>query len=137
MPDDIPRDPAQLVEEYLRIMMIPDPEGARRFVDPALEIVFTGARAMHDPSECTAFNASRYRRVQKRFEHTHVVAGGTNEEAVVYNTGTLHGEWLDGTPFEGNRYVDRYTVRHGRIVRMEVWNDSAELLLLRAAAAAR
>jgi ketosteroid isomerase-like protein len=137
MPDDIPRDPARLVEEYLRIIMIPDPEGARRFVDPALEIVFTGARAMHDPSECTAFNASRYRRVQKRFEHTHVVAGGTIEEAVVYNTGTLHGEWLDGTPFEGNRYVDRYTVRHGRIVRMEVWNDSAELLLLRAAAAAR
>lgn len=137
MPNDIPRDPAKLVEAYLRTIMIPDPEGARRFVDPALEIVFTGARPMRDPTECTAFNASRYRSVRKRFEHTHVVAGGTARETVVYNTGTLYGEWLDGTPFEGNRYVDRYTVRDGRIVRMEVWNDSAELLLLRAAASAR
>jgi len=50
---------------------------------------------------------------------------------VVYNTGTLYGEWPDGTPFEGNRYVDRYTLREGLIVRMEVWNDSAELILLR------
>jgi hypothetical protein len=105
MPDDIPRDAAQRVEEYLRVIMIADPVGARRHVDPALEIVFTGARPLRDPSECTAFNASRYRRVQKRFE--------------------------------GNRSVDRYTVRHGRIVRMEVWNASAELLLLRATAAAR
>jgi hypothetical protein len=49
-----------------------------------------------------------------------------------YNRGTLHGAWLDGTPFEGNRYVDRYVVRHGLIVEMDVWNDSAEWLLARA-----
>ena len=35
-------------------------------------------------------------------------------------------------PFEGNRYVDRYVVRHGRISEMDVWNDSAECLLIRA-----
>ena len=34
----------------------------------------------------------------------------------VYNTGTLYGEWHDGTPFEGNRYVDRFVVRCGKIV---------------------
>ena len=43
-----------------------------------------------------------------------------------------YGEWPDGTPFEGNRYVDRYVVRDGSIVHMEVWNDSAEWLLVRA-----
>ena len=37
----------------------------------------------------------------------------------------------DGTAFEGNRYVDRFTVRDGLIVSMEVWNDSAERLLER------
>ena len=47
----------------------------------------------------------------------------------VYSLGTLYGEWPDGTPFEGNRYVDRFTVRDGLIVTMEVWNDSAERLL--------
>jgi ketosteroid isomerase-like protein len=132
MTPDPSADPAQLVETYLRILMVPDPEGARRFVAPGAEIVFTGARPMRDPAECAAFNARRYRWVKKRFEHTHVVQGGTMEHAVVYNTGTLHGEWPDGVPFEGNRYVDRYTIRAGLIVRMEVWNDSGELLLQRA-----
>ena len=129
--------PAELVETYLRTLMIPDPEGARRFIAPGLEITFTGARPMHDPAECAAFNATRYKWVKKRFEHTHVVAGGTDETTVVYNTGTLYGEWLDGTLFEGNRYVDRYTVSHGRIVRMEVWNDTAERMLERGGMAGR
>jgi hypothetical protein len=61
-----------------------------------------------------------------------VVAGGTQEETMVYQTGTLYGEWPDGTPSEGNRYVDRRVVRRGKIVSMEVRNDSAERLLVRA-----
>jgi hypothetical protein len=122
----------EIVEEFLRIIMIPDPLGARAFVSPQLRIRFTGAREMRDPAECSAFNASRYKWVKKKFEQTDVVTGGNEEEAIVYNIGTLYGEWLDGTPFEGNRYVDRYVVKHGLIVQMEVWNDSAERMLLRA-----
>lgn len=121
-----------VVEEFLRIIMIPDPEGARAFVAPELEIHFTGDRLMRDPRECSAFNASRYKWVKKRFERTDVVAGASADEAIVYNIGTLYGQWPDGEAFEGNRYVDRYVVRQGKIVRMEVWNDSAERMLLRA-----
>ncbi|MDB5813908.1 MAG: hypothetical protein JWM03_1765 [Rhodocyclales bacterium] len=123
---------AATIEEFLRIIMIPDPEGARRFVSPDIRIRFTGARAMSDIAECSAFNATRYAWVKKRFERTEVVAGATSAEAVVYNRGTLYGEWPDGTPFEGNRYVDRYVLRDGLIVQMDVWNDSAEWLLVRA-----
>jgi hypothetical protein len=121
-----------IVEEFLRIIMIPDPVSARAFVSPQLRIRFTGAREMKDPTECSAFNASRYKWVKKKFQQTDVVAGGSDDEAIVYNIGTLYGEWLDGTPFEGNRYVDRYVVKHGLIVQMDVWNDSAERMLLRA-----
>jgi hypothetical protein len=124
--------PREIVEEFLRIIMIPDPAGARVFTSPELRIRFTGGREMRDPTECSAFNASRYAWVKKRFERTDVVEGANDEEAIVYNIGTLHGEWLDRTAFEGNRYVDRYVVRHGKIVQMDVWNDSAEWLLARA-----
>lgn len=131
--NDAPRDAAAaLVDEYLRLLMIPDPDAARALVAPTLRIRFTGARAMRDPSECAGFNAKRYAWVQKRIERTEVVSGGTEEETVVYSLGTLHGAWPDGTAFEGNRYVDRYVVSHGRITQMDVWNDSAEWLLLRA-----
>lgn len=133
---EVARDPTteavEIVETYLRLHMIPDPDSARAYCAPDLEIRFTGNRLMHDPAEATAFNKSRYKWVKKKFGPTHVVAGGGAEETIVYQTGTLYGEWLDGTPFEGNRYVDRYFVRHGKIVKMEVWNDSAEWLMVRA-----
>jgi hypothetical protein len=54
--------------------------------------------------------------VKKKIERTETVAGGTAEATVVYSLGTLYGAWPDGTAFEGNRYVDRYVVRHGLIV---------------------
>jgi hypothetical protein len=122
---------AKLVEEYLRLLMVPDPEAARRYIGPELEIRFTGNRLMRDPAECAAFNAKRYKWVKKKFERTDVCPL-SETEAVVYQIGTLYGEWPDGTPFEGNRYVDRYLVRDGVILSMDVWNDSAELLLLKA-----
>jgi hypothetical protein len=123
---------AKIVEDYLRVLMIPDPQAARRYCAPEMEIRFTGNRPMRDPAECAAFNRGRYKWVKKAFGPTHVAEGGTEEETVVYQTGTLYGEWPDGTKFEGNRYVDRYVVRRGKIAVMEVWNDSAEWLLVHA-----
>lgn len=129
---EAPATPAAVVDEYLRLLMIPDPAAAARFVAPELRIRFTGGRAMKAPAECAAFNATRYQWVKKNIEATETVAGGTMDETIVYSRGTLYGAWPDGTPFEGNRYVDRYVVRGGLITQMEVWNDSAEWLLVRA-----
>jgi ketosteroid isomerase-like protein len=132
LPEQPPADPAGIVEAFLTALMIPDPVTARQYIAPDLEIRFTGNRPMRDPSECATFNKGRYAWVKKRFERTEVVAGGSRAETIVYNIGTLYGAWPDGTAFEGNRYVDRYTLRDERIVRMEVWNDSAEIMLVRA-----
>ncbi len=136
MSESFAQDPAataaDVVDEFLRLVMIPDPVAARKFVSPELQIRFTGGRAMRDPAETSAFNASRYQWVKKRIERTETVADATAHGTVVYSLGTLYGCWPDGTPFEGNRYVDRYMVRGGLIVQMDVWNDSAEWLLVRA-----
>jgi ketosteroid isomerase-like protein len=131
-PATIALSPAAVVDEFLRLVMIPDPVAASAFTSPDLRIRFTGNRAMRAPAETTAFNAARYAWVKKKIERTETVEGGTAEGTVVYSLGTLYGAWPDGTPFEGNRYVDRYLVRDGLIVEMDVWNDSAEWLLVRA-----
>ncbi len=135
-PTSSPQTAAAVVDEFLRLVMIPDPDAARRYTAPGLRIRFTGNRAMNDPADTTAFNKSRYRWVKKRIERTETVLraeGATDDDGdIVYSLGTLHGEWPDGTPFEGNRYVDRYVVKQGLIVQMDVWNDSAEWLLIRA-----
>jgi hypothetical protein len=124
--------PGAIVDEYLRLLMIPDPAAASQYVAPGLQIRFTGGRAMKAPAECAAFNATRYQWVKKKIDATETVAGGTMDETIVYSRGTLYGVWPDGTPFEGNRYVDRYVVKQGLITQMDVWNDSAEWLLVRA-----
>lgn len=120
---------ADIVERFLVASMIPDPETAGTFMSDDVAITFTGGRTFRHPRETTAFNAMRYRWVKKKMERNDVAPG--DGETVVYNTGTLYGEWPDGTPFEGNRYVDRFVVRGGKIVRMDVWNDSAERVLTR------
>jgi hypothetical protein len=120
---------AQIVEQFLIASMVPDPVTAARFISPDLKITFTGGRSYRHPSETAAFNARRYKWVKKKMERSDVVPGA--RETIVYNLGTLYGEWPDGTPFEGNRYVDRFVVRDGKIVAMDVWNDSAERLLVR------
>lgn len=120
---------AEIVERFLEASMVPDPVTAARYISDDLDITFTGGRKYSHPRETAAFNAGRYKWVKKQFERTDVVPG--RDETIVYNIGTLYGEWPDGTPFEGNRYVDRFVVRGGKIVKMDVWNDSAERILVR------
>jgi hypothetical protein len=126
----------EVVDEFLRLVMIPDPVAASAFTAPDLKILFTGGRVMRQPADTTAFNKARYKWVKKRIERTETVLSAPDSDArgetVVYSLGTLYGEWPDGTPFEGNRYVDRYVVKGGLITHMDVWNDSAEWLLVRA-----
>jgi hypothetical protein len=127
---DETREAAAVVEAFLHASMVPDPQTAARYISDELRITFTGGRKYRHPRETAAFNAKRYKWVKKRMERTDVVPGAG--ETIVYNLGTLYGEWPDGTLFEGNRYVDRFVVRGGKIVQMDVWNDSAERLLIRA-----
>jgi hypothetical protein len=120
---------AEIVTKFLVASMVPDPETAALYIGQPLKLTFTGGRKFTHPRESTAFNAGRYKWVKKAMERTDVVPGCG--ETIVYNIGTLYGEWPDGTPFDGNRYVDRFVVRGGKIVQMDVWNDSAERLLTR------
>ena len=123
-----PEIDAQVVRAFLEASMVPDPETAATYLAAEVSITFTGGRQFARAADIAAFNARRYRWVKKRQERTDVASD--RDVTVVYNSGTLYGEWPDGTPFEGNRYIDRFEVRRHKIVKMEVWNDSAERLLI-------
>lgn len=117
----------QAVKDYLAASMTPDPERAARFVSAEFICRFTGNRLFHRPDGPTGFNAARYGWVRKRIERYDVMPG--EGETIVYSIGFLYGAWPDGTPFDNNRYVDRFVVRDGLIQETDVWNDSAEWLL--------
>ena len=129
MRNDPLNEAIETVERYLELSMVPDPEGAARYVAPGFRIVFTGGRRFSSPAESAAFNAKRYKWVKKRFLRTDAAMDPETGEVRVYNTGYLYGEWPDGTPFETNRYIDIFTLSDGLIQETQVWNDSAEILL--------
>jgi hypothetical protein len=122
-------DDVAIVRAFLDASMKPDAERAASYVAPDFKLTFTGGRTFDHPSGSIGFNARRYRWVKKAMDRFDVVPG--SEETIVYSIGMLYGEWPDGTPFKDNRYVDRFVVRGGKIIQMDVWNDSAERILVR------
>jgi ketosteroid isomerase-like protein len=117
----------QTVKDYLDASMARDTESAARYVAPDFVCRFTGGRVYGAPDGPTGFNANRYKWVKKRIEAYDVMPG--DGQTVIYSLGYLYGEWPDGTPFDNNRYVDRFTVKDGLILDTDVWNDSAEWIL--------
>jgi len=101
---------------------------ANAFLAPGCRMLFPGGRVMTDCREVPVLASSTYRWVRKVFERFDELAAA--EGTVVYSFGTLTGAWLDGAPFEGVRYIDRFVVADGRITDQKVWND---LCLARAA----
>jgi hypothetical protein len=112
---------------YLRVMEERDLAAARRMLDPAFRMVFPGDKRMTDLDALVANSASRYRFVKKTFDETD---SGTDkhDRPVVVISGTLFGEWPDGTAFSGIRYCDRFVLKDGRLLEQHVWNDLGEAM---------
>lgn len=119
-----------LVVDYLRTMERRDLAAVKAMLAPGFHLVFPGARRFDSVEALVASASGRYRRALKDFDRFDV-APQADGSVVVYCFGTLHGEWADGTPFSGIRYIDRFTVRDGKLVDTYVWNDLAEAMIAR------
>jgi hypothetical protein len=114
-----------IVHTYLELMEARDLDAAAAFLDPAVVITFPGGRTFHDLHDQVASSAGRFEFVRKHFARFDVVETGTGA-AVVYAFGTLAGKSLQGSDFDGIRFIDRFTIVDGLIVDQMVWNDLAE-----------
>ena len=114
--------PEDIVRGYLGAMERRDLTSAKSFLAPGFYMVFPGNKRFDSLEALVEWARSRYRSARKtcaRFD----CAGST-----VYCFGTLYGELLDGTPYSGIRFIDRFTVEGGKLVDQNVWNDMAEVL---------
>lgn len=124
-----------IAKDYLAAMESRDLARAKSFLAPQVEFIFPGGARLTDLDAIVAGSAKRYQFVGKHIDGidaTPAAGGGVNISAAeggvnVYVRGTLHGRWLDGSAFEGIRFIDRIEVRDGLIVRQDVWNDSGEV----------
>ncbi len=118
--------PTEQVRAFLDAMERRDLAAARAFIAGDFAMLFPGGARFTRLEDLVAHGAGRYRWVKKRIEHVDAAPeeGGT----AVYCFGTLYGEWPDGRPFEGIRFIDRFVVRAGRLADQKVWNDLGEQL---------
>lgn len=139
MPQDEPTDtrltPAEAVaraETYLARMETRDLDAARGFLHPQARLIFPGGRVLTGIDGIVGNSGRRYRVVRKRIDRREGWPAGGRIHVLI--SGTLYGEWPDGTAFEGIRFIDLFAFEDGRIVTQEVWNDTGEHLAARAAA---
>ncbi|MEO8544479.1 MAG: nuclear transport factor 2 family protein [Betaproteobacteria bacterium] len=116
-------DASALVRAFLDRMQERDLPAAERMLAPGFQMTFPGAAPMQQLAQLVQWSRSRYRNVAKDYEQFDEC--WTGDGAVVYCFGHLHGTWLDGTAFEGIRFIDRFAVTDGLINRQDVWNDMA------------
>ena len=121
----VPRAAAKIVRTYLRLVEARDLDAASEFLADDVLIVFPGGRTFESLTDQVASSAGRFRSVKKTLDQLDVVSDGA--ETTVYVYGTLAGQALDGSSFDGVRFIDRFALNDGQIVSQMVWNDLAEV----------
>lgn len=125
----------QSVRDFLAAIERRDLATCSALAAPGLQMTFPGGLAHASFEALFTSSARRYQRVGKHIEQVDVMRAG--DLWIAYCFGTLHGLWHDGTPFEGIRFIDRFEMRDGLIVRQQVWNDSAHRQMALAAQQSR
>lgn len=121
----MPRAAAEIVCTYLRLVEARDLDAASEFLADDVLIVFPGGRTFGSLTDQVTSSAGRFRSVKKTLDQLDVLSDGA--EATVYVYGTLAGQALNGSSFDGVRFIDRFALNDGQIVSQMVWNDLAEV----------
>jgi ketosteroid isomerase-like protein len=112
----------KVVRQYLDAMERRDLARAKAFLAPGFFMLFPGGKRYESLEALVEGARGRYRSAKKTYEEFDSAGD------VVYCYGTLHGELLNGEPYSGIRFIDRFTVRDGKLADQRVWNDMAEVL---------
>ena len=112
----------ETVRAYLSAMERRDLATAKSFLAPGFRMTFPGDQRFTTLEQLVERSRDRYRSAKKRYD----VFDSFDDK--VYCFGTLYGELLDVTQYSGIRFIDRFTVKDGKLVDQKVWNDMAEVL---------
>jgi hypothetical protein len=115
-----------VAREFMDAMERGDLAAAGTLLGPGFLLRAPGGLQCRELGEFLAFGRRRYlelRKTDRQFDPTESAHG-----IVVYVHGAMAGRWLDGSSFQGLRYVDRFVIRDRRIVELSVLNELAEFM---------
>lgn len=116
-------DPIKLVDTYLQHCEDRELDSAERYLAPSVRLRFPGGVTYSSLQDMVAAPKA-YAWVRKHRDRYIVAPDGAS--TTVVSIGRLYGERVDGTSFEGVRYVDIFALEDGLIVSQDVWNDLAD-----------
>jgi hypothetical protein len=130
MPDDDdspPDTPGRVVAAFLAALEARNLPRAAQLLAPGARMTFPGDRQFRTLESLVDWSKTRYLGVRKAIERIEELPVDGEGLTTVYCRGTLAGEWPDGRPFAGIRFIDRFEIDDaGRIVDQQVWNDLGE-----------
>jgi hypothetical protein len=112
---------SRLVLRYLTLMEEGDLAQAQAMLADGFRMVFPGDNRFTRNEDLVAYWQRMYQSVHKTFERFDSVP--SDDGTVVYCFGRLRGAFANGTPFANIRFIDRFTVRSGKLIDQMVWND--------------
>jgi hypothetical protein len=127
----VAQEPEAQVTAFLRDLEAGDVAAAKARTAPGFAMQFPGGVTFESFEALFAWARGRYAGVRKSFDRIDTAVSG--DSAIVHISGTLSGRWLDGEEFSGIRYLDRFDLNRGLIVRQTVWNDMGEAKMKRMA----
>jgi ketosteroid isomerase-like protein len=113
-----------VVREFTDALGRRDLEAARAYLAPDFTMSVPGNHRFRTLAEYAAFSAGRNGPLRLQIDGLEACEAPVG--LAVYASGTMSGQWLDGSAFHGVRFCDRFVLRNGLIVEMQVWNDLAE-----------
>jgi phenylpyruvate tautomerase PptA (4-oxalocrotonate tautomerase family) len=123
-PGPAPAPPAEVCLAFLDAVGRRALDAAAALTGEDFAMIFPGAARFTEFHQLLDWAAPRYRRIAKTIERVDEAPLG--DRVAVYVSGTLSGEWPDGTAFADIRFIDRFEVARGLIRSQQVWNDLAE-----------
>ena len=124
IPASAPRPAEEIVRDFLTAMEARNLEAAASHLSKDFTMAFPGGAQFTRLDDLVDWARTRYQSVSKSYDGFDTAFHGTKSTVFCY--GTLSGTWLDGTPFGGIRFIDRFELEGETITAQMVWNDLAE-----------
>jgi len=114
----------QVASEFFAAMSARDLPRLQALLAPGFVMTVSGNQRFTRLEDFFAHSRARQGAVRKHIEGFDVSVNG--DSAVVYSIGTMSGTWLDGSAFQGVRFIDRFGLQSGLITTLDVFSDMAE-----------
>ena len=120
-PAQAPKQSNEIIRKFLSAMEKRDLKLANSFINDKFIITCPGNKIFYTLESFLDWGKHRYKKIKKDISAIDLSFNGF--DAIIYCHGTLQGEWLNGQPFKGIRFIDKFHTQHSKIMSQEIWND--------------